>query len=52
MFPMSELYLCSVTAITRGLGAAIQHTDRKKGNIAKSMQKWRAEQTDKRIQCN
>lgn len=31
----SKLYLCSVSAVTWGLGTAMQHTDRKKGNTTK-----------------
>lgn len=51
MFHTSKFCPCSVNAITQGLGAAIQHTARKKENKGKIVvQKWRAEQLDNSVQ--
>lgn len=47
VLPRSKLYPCSVSAITQGLGTAMQHAVRKMENRAKTgVRKWRAETSE------
>ena len=47
MLPRSKLYPCSLSAITQGLGTAMQHADKKTENRAKTgVRKWKAENSE------